>query len=152
MLSLCEFWSDLTHMFSITSFWPTLSVWYFLHLSFPPFIYFSFFLYNLLILPLSVILSVNPSIVLSSLYVTIFCLLSFSPFRTSRPFVRPACPFHHDENIYSLLSHSTWPVDSLPYASGLKKKIRCLCFVFFPSSLSSVVSLDTFWKFLILKV
>lgn len=43
MLSLCEFWSDLTHMFSITSFWPTLSVWYFLHLSFPPFIYFSFF-------------------------------------------------------------------------------------------------------------
>lgn len=57
--SLGKVWKDPTHMFSITSLWPTLSVWYFLHQPFPPPI--ASLLQDISwILPSATSLSVNP--------------------------------------------------------------------------------------------
>ena len=67
-LSPGEFWKDLTHMFSITSLWPTLSVWYFLHQFFPPPIYSVFALRNLVNPPSTTGLSLNSSLISTGMW------------------------------------------------------------------------------------
>lgn len=100
-------------MFSITSLWPALSFWYFLHRSFPPSVYLSlFYIIAWSFLCRSYCQWIPP--ILSSFFLG---HLSSSP---SCSFISKL-PFHWSQRLEPpFILYGTWPVDSLPQAAGLK--------------------------------